>query len=243
MKRTIVYLLAGALALAPVWVSAQTEPPPVEPEPVDDGTTTPTDPAVQTPALNATQMEKVQRLSEASGVSEEEIMNLRMGTVPATTPETVPTVPLDGAVVTEPPPQGHGWGVIARWLGLHPGVLGQGTGDKFYPKDGEGAATLPELPELTPEALNAAGAVTLERAGNAVKNKEKDSVQNEADTDQLRDKNRDRTSEIRGKAGDAAEKSKGNSGDKDNKGGSSDKGKPDNGKPDKPDKPNNSNKP
>ena len=30
-------------------------------------------------------------------------------------------------------PQGRGWGLIAKLLGVHPGTLGKGTGDKFYP--------------------------------------------------------------------------------------------------------------
>jgi hypothetical protein len=50
----------------------------------------------------------------------------------------------------EEQPQGRGWGVIAKFLGLHPGVLGKGTGDKFYPEPDPNE--LPDLPEVTADA-------------------------------------------------------------------------------------------
>ena len=73
--------------------------------------------------LNETQQEKAQRLSDASGVSVDDILSMRNGTY----------VPAEG---TEGP-NGRGWGNIAKYLGLHPGVLGKGTGDKFMPSDDE----------------------------------------------------------------------------------------------------------
>lgn len=86
-----------------------------------------TEPIVPDPAqLNTTQMEKVRRLSEASGVSEDEILEMRQGT--RTDSDLTETGEPDSDT-----PRGRGWGVIAKWLGLHPGVLGQGTGEKFYP--------------------------------------------------------------------------------------------------------------
>lgn len=78
--------------------------------------------------LNETQQEKAQRLSDASGVSVDDILGMRNGTY----------VPPEG---TEGP-NGRGWGVIAKHLGLHPGILGKGTGDKFVPTDGEEGDTL-----------------------------------------------------------------------------------------------------
>ena len=82
------------------------------------------------PVLNENQQLRVQRLSEASGVSEDEILQMRMRTpVPddptLTETETTETVG----------PQGRGWGLIAQLLGLHPGILGNGTGDKFLPPE------------------------------------------------------------------------------------------------------------
>jgi hypothetical protein len=74
---------------------------------------------------NPVQMEKAAALSEASGVSQEEIIRMRLGLPP----EGMTEVPVDQ-------PQGRGWGVIARWLGIHPGTLGRGHDRK--PDSGEG---------------------------------------------------------------------------------------------------------
>lgn len=83
--------------------------------------------------LNATQQDKVTRLSEASGVAEEEILLLR---AKRTRVEVDPdTEPVEGEEADAP--KGRGWGVIAKWLGLHPGTVGKGTGEKFYPVDEE----------------------------------------------------------------------------------------------------------
>jgi len=87
------------------------------------------DPPAPTSELNATQTAKAERLAEASGVSQEEIIAMRLGITTATDdPETS-----DEGAETETEnetdlPRGRGWGVIARWLGLHPSTLGNATG-------------------------------------------------------------------------------------------------------------------
>lgn len=99
--------------------------------------------------LNQSEQEKVSRLAAASGKSEAEILALRNGT-PLPPPESVgpeagePPIPEDG----EPPAleKKMGWGQVAHELGLHPGILGHGTGDKFMP---------PELPEIDAAAMAA----------------------------------------------------------------------------------------
>ena len=89
------------------------------------------DPGEPTPELNATQLARAQRFSEASGVSEQEIINMRLG-ITSTTPDDVSPTP-DGLPDTDTEgetdrPQGRGWGVIARWLGLHPSISGNANG-------------------------------------------------------------------------------------------------------------------
>lgn len=99
----------------------------------------PTEPAEPTVPVNETQADKAARLSEASGETIEKILEMRSGSM---TGDTVPDEPDTdepdtGEPDTDEPdlPQGRGWGVIAKFLGLHPGILGKGTGEKFYPAE------------------------------------------------------------------------------------------------------------
>ena len=76
-------------------------------------------------------------IAEASGKTESEILALRYGT-PRSVSEGVEGEDAEAG-------KKMGWGQISHELGLHPGVLGNGTGDKF----------MPELPEIDTEAMDA----------------------------------------------------------------------------------------
>lgn len=135
------------------------EDPVVPEEPVPDETEVPEpdDPEELTdaPTLNAAQTRKAEKLSEASGVPVEDILRLRSGAgieQPDTDDQDAPE-DAEPELRTDAP-KGRGWGVIARWLGLHPGTLGNGNGDKFMPEPEEEVddEELPGLPDVTPEA-------------------------------------------------------------------------------------------
>jgi len=74
---------------------------------------------------NETQTDKARRLSEASGVPEQDIIKMRLG-IREEGPEDPLGEPTDEVIQEPELPQGRGWGVIAQWLGLHPSILGQG---------------------------------------------------------------------------------------------------------------------
>jgi hypothetical protein len=90
---------------------------------------------------NDAEAERVSRLALASGGSEADILALREGGELAPSDEFEFGAPPPDATVTE----GMGWGQVCHELGLHPGILGHGTGDKF----------MPELPEIDGDALGA----------------------------------------------------------------------------------------
>ena len=79
---------------------------------------------------NLSQQKRISRLAEASGMTEAEISALRN----------------DGNPDDPEGDKKSGWGTIAKMLGLHPGVLGHGTGYKF----------MPDLPEMDEDATDAA---------------------------------------------------------------------------------------
>jgi hypothetical protein len=107
------------------------------------------------PTFNVSEQQKISRLAAASGKTEAEIIALRNGTAPP------PPEPGEAPEGGEPPESVEGieavedeaieagkrmgWGQVAHALGLHPGILGHGTGDKF----------MPELPEIDPDAMAA----------------------------------------------------------------------------------------
>ncbi len=127
---TTIFLVLIVFAGASI-AFAQTEEPGDPQEPI-------TDPVPTTPTLNPTQMRRAEILATASGLSVEEIIQMRTATttpVPST-PED-PAVPIEGSEPTTGTSQGRGWGVICKQLGLHPGILGNGTGDKFMPQPEE----------------------------------------------------------------------------------------------------------
>jgi len=88
-----------------------------------DGTTEP-----EYELQNETQTDKANRLSEASGVPVQDIIKMRLGIRDETTgdPPDGTDGLLDETTEEEEGPQGRGWGIICKWLGLHPSILGQG---------------------------------------------------------------------------------------------------------------------
>ena len=94
---------------------------------------------------NDTQAGRAEKLAEASGVSVEEIDAMRSG--------TSPEVP-EGEDTEDPvadAPKGRGWGVIAKWLGLHPSEVGKSKKNVDV-DDVDDDSELPEPPELNEEA-------------------------------------------------------------------------------------------
>ncbi len=122
MKKSLIIMI-GMLVFA-YSMYAQEEPT----EPAETA-----DPTVEEPlTANASEQERISRLAEASGMTEAEISDMRNGVA-------VEGTETEGVKKT-------GWGRIAQMLGLHPGVLGHGTGEKF----------MPELPEADRDAMDAA---------------------------------------------------------------------------------------
>lgn len=218
MKRLLVSVMV-VVVLVPAFVLAQ------EPDPQPEQL-----PVIEEPVqLNTTQQERVRRISEASGVPEEEVLRLRLRT--RTELQTGEGTPDGKQLRAEEPlvePNGKGWGVIARWLGINPGVNGKGTGNKFFPKEDIDLPSLPELPDGSDELAGRIHDKALDRAQGALgraKGRDKD-------IDGVKDAVGNGKSD-RGKAADKVA----------NKGGRDDKvtGKPDNddkttGKPDNDDK-------
>jgi hypothetical protein len=130
----LAFLVAGFLAFPLRGMGQETPAIPPQDEETPDGQP----PATAEPPLtlqNEEQQDKATRLHEASGVPEEEIVRMRLGETP------VPTV----GEQDEDRPQGRGWGVICRWLGIHPGTLGGGRGNKFsHPSEQTGEQGLLE---------------------------------------------------------------------------------------------------
>ncbi|NQT92346.1 MAG: hypothetical protein HQ559_06265 [Lentisphaerae bacterium] len=107
------FALVAAMVM-PLAVFGQDVPDPTEPDPTE---LPPEDPLV---LQNDAQTDKATRLSEASGLSEQEIIQLRLGTPASEGPDG----PIEGT-------GGTGWGAMCKMLGLHPGILGGGKGNKF----------------------------------------------------------------------------------------------------------------
>lgn len=157
---------------------------------------------------NETEQEKAQRLSDASGVSVDDILSMRNGTY----------VPPEGGETTEGP-NGRGWGNIAKYLGLHPGILGKGTGDKFMPTDGTGDSLLAKRQNKRDSRLyGKKGEDTEDGEDSAVKGKDRNTdkrvekmARNEErsrDKNAARDNNRKDKKDRKDKSGDRGKSDK-----------------------------------
>lgn len=207
-----------------------------------DGTE-PADPTEPTVPVNEAQADKAARLSEASGETVERILEMRSGSTPD---DTEPDEPDTGEPDTDDPelPQGRGWGVIARFLGLHPGILGKGTGEKFYPaedpdngaddEDGIVAARervrgnrLFNEDEEIESADQESSQKGLSKRSEVAAARQEEKMERKAERAKNKDVVRDRTktNSARGKGSSSDKGNKGKSGDKGNKGGKGKSGK------------------
>ena len=222
--KTLLTVLMCMLVL-PVMAQDTMDTIPVPAETPGDPVTgeTPEEPVI---VLNATQQEKALRLSEASGVPIEEIIRMRTEsrTLEPELPEgelPVVEIPVEGEVVPPDMPQGKGWGVICKWLGLHPSILGNG-----HAKQLERGKNLPDLPDLAPD-----DAVTAKKAMVRIEKEARIQVKSEEQAMKGKELAMLQRDKIHDTSGQSDTKVTGKP-DKDK----SDKGKPDKGKPDK-DKP------
>ena len=134
MKYLIIVLSAFALCVSNTW--AQEEPPEIDETEETDDPTVEEPVAEETLVINSSEQMRVARLAEASGKTTDEIFALRNGSALASTEDDETAVEA-GKV--------RGWGQVAHMLGLHPGILGHGTGDKF----------MPDLPDIDDDAMEA----------------------------------------------------------------------------------------
>ena len=153
----VIFVLVSALLCWGRPVIAQDVDPEPAPVPEEDAETPVPEEDTETPVpddgageaevefQNDTQAGKAEKLAEASGVSVEEINAMRSGTRPEVPEGEGPEDPVADA------PKGRGWGVIAKWLGLHPSEVGKGKKDVDV-DDVDDDLDLPEPPELNEEA-------------------------------------------------------------------------------------------